>query len=253
MRPPRPVAPSSRMAAADDLLRLGLVALATDLTLEHDLASLLPDTMRLHVARVPFANPTTPENLAAMAPDIAAAADLLVPGVPLAAIGFGCTSGAVIIGDDVIARAIGAVRPGVPVFTPAGSAVQGFRHLGVRRIALLTPYLPQTTAPMVEYFASAGFDVVQTVGLGMADDRDIARVSPGAIRAATRRADHPQAEALFISCTALPVLPLIPALEAELGKPVVSSNQALGWAMLVAAGAGGRGPGRLFAPAVDAA
>ncbi|HHX89754.1 MAG TPA: ectoine utilization protein EutA [Paracoccus sp.] len=239
--------------AFSEPVRMGLVALATDLTLEHDLHALLPEAVRLHVTRLAYANPTTPENLRAMAPGIAAAADLLVPGADLAAIGFGCTSGAVVIGDAAVGAAIGRVRPGVPVCAPASAAVQGFRHLGVRRIALLTPYVAQTTAPVAAYFAQAGLRVVSTHGLDMADDRDIARLPPAAIAAAARHADHPRAEALFVSCTATPVLPLIPTLERALGKPVLSSNQALGWAMLAAAGLVAPGPGRLFAPLADAA
>lgn len=248
-----PAAAIATDQTARDPVRLGLVALATDLTSEHDLHSLLPDNARLHVTRVAYANPITPENLAAMAPHIGAAADLLVPGVALAAVGFGCTSGAVVIGEEVIAAAIGSVRPGVAVFTPAGAAVDALRFLGVRRIALLTPYTHQTSAPMTDHFISAGLDVMQTVSLEMADDRDIARLAASAIRSAALRADHPDAEALFISCTALPVLPLIDEIEAALGKPVITSNQALGWAMLGAAGVQRRGPGRLFALRTGAA
>lgn len=233
--------------------RLGLLVLATDLTIEHDLAQLMPAHARLHITRLAFANPTTPDNLRAMAPGIAAAADLLVPGAALAAIGFGCTSGAVVIGDDAVRAAIGGVRPGVAVCMPAAAAVQGFRHLGLRRIALLTPYVAQTTAPVAAYFAQAGLEVVSAYGLDMEDDRDIARLSPAAIASAARKADHPRAEALFVSCTATPVMPLIPALELALGKPVLSSNQALGWAMLGAAGIEAQGPGRLFAPIAGAA
>lgn len=241
-------APLTGIEARTDPVRLGLVALATDMTLEHDLRCLLPDTMRLHVSRLAFANPTTPENLRAMAPGITAAADLLVPGVDLAAIGFGCTSGSVVIGDSVVSAAIRSVRPDVPVCLPAASAVEGFAHLGITRIALLTPYVEETTEPVADYFRQSGIEVVHVLGLNMEDDRDIARLQPSVIRAAARRADHDRAEAIFISCTSTPVMPLIPALEAELGKPVLSSNQALGWAMLGAAGVVVRGPGQLFAP-----
>lgn len=227
-------------------LRLGLISLATDLTIEHDIQSLMPEGARLHVSRVAYANPTTPENLRAMAPHIAASADLILPGIPLAAIGYGCTSGAVVIGDDALAASIGAVRPGVPVRTPPLSAVEGFRALGVRRLSLLTAYVPETTAPMADYFRAAGFDLVKVQGLGLADDRDIAIVPDDLLLAAARDADDPQAEAMFVACTALPVLPLIDRIEAMLGKPVVTSNQALGWAMLRAAGLSGAGPGALF-------
>jgi len=237
----------------DRVRRLGAVVLATDLTIEGDLAALLPPGAALHVTRIAFANPTTPENLRAMAPHLAAAVELIVPGVPLAAVGFGCTSGGVVIGDARIAATVAAVRPGVPVSAPAQAAVQGLAHLGARRIAVLTPYLAQTTAPVLDYFAGAGLEVVRAQGLGLADDREIARLAPEAILAAARAADDPCAEALFVSCTAMPVLAMIPGIEAALGKPVLSSNQALGWAMLRAAGLPARGPGRLFAAGAGAA
>jgi len=227
-------------------LRLGLISLATDLTIENDIQSLMPDGARLHVSRVAYANPTTPENLRAMAPHIAASADLILPGIPLAAIGYGCTSGAVVIGDDSLAASIGTVRPGVPVRTPPLAAVEGFRALGVRRITLLTAYVPETTAPMADYFRAAGFDLVRVEGMGIADDRDIAMVPEDMLLAAARAADDPQAEAMFVACTALPVLSLIDRIESMLGKPVISSNQALGWAMLQAAGLHAPGPGALF-------
>lgn len=236
--------------APDSLTRLGAIVLATDLTLERDLVSLLPDHVALHVARIDFNNPTTPENLCAMAPDLSQAASLLVPGVDLAAIGFGCTSGAVVIGDARIRRAIGAVRPGASVTTPAMATLAALAELRAQRVAILTPYLPQTTAPVLEYFQQAGLQVMRAHGLGLEDDRDIACIAPDAILEAVAQADHPQAEALFISCTAMPVLRMIPELEAMLGKPVLSSNQVLGWHMLGLAGIVSPGPGRLF-EAVD--
>lgn len=232
--------------AADTVTRLGLIVLATDLTIEANLAAMLPPGAALHATRVAYANPTTPENLRRMAPQLVAAAALLVPGIALAAIGYGCTSGGVVIGDARVAAEVGAIRPGVPVLTPALAAVRAFRALGVQRIALLTPYVAPTTAPMIDYFEAAGLAVVQALGLGLEDDRDIARLPAAAIGDAVRQADHPAAEALFVACTAVPILGLIARIEADLGKPVLGANQALGWAMLRAAGLPATGPGLLF-------
>ncbi len=228
--------------------RLGLIVLATDLTSESDAARLLPPDARLHVTRVAYENPTTPENLALMAPRLTDAASLLVPGMPLAAICYGCTSASVTIGDDVVAEAIGAARPGVPVVTPSAAARQAFAALGVRRLAILTPYLEETSRPMAEYFVRHGFDVTALHCFGLADDREMALVRAESIVAAALAVDNPQAEALFLSCTALPALPVIAEIERLTGKPVVTSNQASGWAMLRHAGlAAPNGYGRLFA------
>jgi maleate isomerase len=240
------VEPRSGPLAAD-VVRLGVIALATDLTLEHDFRAMLPRDVRLHVTRIAFANPTTPDNLAAMAPLLSEAADLLVPGVALSAIGFGCTSASVLIGDDIVADRIGAVRPGVPVLTPALAGCRAFEAMGIARISLLTPYLVQTTAPVASYFEAAGLRVDRVHDLGIADDRDIARLSAAAIIDGVRRADDPRADGMFIACTSTPALPLIAALEGELGKPVLCANLALAWAMLTVAGVSGRFPGRLSA------
>lgn len=213
--------------AASGLPRLGLVLLATDLTTEGDVARLIgPEEALVHATRVEFANPTTPENLARMTPHLSAAAALLVPGIGLRAICYSCTSASVVIGEEAVAAALHLGRPDVPIVTPIGAAVRGLRALGARRIAVLTPYLDEATAAVVAHLSAAGFEVVASDSLRMNDDREMALVSREAIVTAARRLDRPEAEAVFISCTALPALGAVAEIEAALGKPVVTSNQA---------------------------
>ena len=121
----------------DKLNRFGLVALATDLTIEGDAARLMPQGSRLHVTRIAFENPTTAENLRQTGPRLADAAALLVPGVALKGVGFGCTSASAVLGQGV-QDALGARAP---VSTPTSGALRGFQELGVTRVALMTPYM----------------------------------------------------------------------------------------------------------------
>ena len=230
------------------IVRLGLIALSTDLTFERDAQHVVPPgRAALHTTRVDYANPTTPENLAAMAPHIGAAAARILPGIELGAICFGCTSASVVIGEAAVNRAIAEGRPGVPVVTPTRAARWAFAALGARNIALLTPYLPETTRPMARYFADCGFGVAAARCMGMADDRLMARLTRGTLIEEGLRADAAGAEALFISCTAVPALGLLDELEERIGKPVICSNQACLWAMLHLAGlAQTAGPGALF-------
>ncbi|SFG27692.1 maleate isomerase [Palleronia marisminoris] len=226
-----------RLDPDGSVTRMGLVALSTDLTFERDAARVLPhDGLALHVARIAFQNPTTPANLRAMLPDLSETAALLVPGVDLAAICFGCTSAAITLGDAAIDDAVARARPGVPVITPARAALKGFAALGIQRIVLLAPYLRETTRPVAEYFSAAGLEVVRACCLDMADDRDIARLSADTIISAALAADTPEAEAMFISCTSMPTLGLIAEIERRLGKPLLTSNQACLWQMLGIAG-----------------
>ena len=244
-----PVLPSPVAVGLDTapVARIGMIALATDLTSERDTARVLPASVAMHVTRVPFENPTTPASLRRLGGALTDAAALLVPEIGLQAIIFSCTSASATIGDEEVTRAIHVGRPGVPVVTPPDAACDAFAALGVRRIALVTPYLPETTAPMVAYFAGRGLAIVTAHCLGLADDREMARVSRDTIEAAAAAADSTEAEAIFLSCTALPALGVIDAIEARLGKPVVTSNQASLWRALAHAGVSSPGPGQLFA------
>ena len=238
--------------------RLGMIVLATDLTSECDAARVLPqDGVALHVSRVAYENPTTPENLRKMGPRLTDAARLLAPVPDLRAVWYSCTAASVEIGDAAVTTAIEAALPGMPVVTPPEAALQGFAALRVQRIALVTPYLVETTEPMAAYFTRGGLDLVGAQCLGLSDDRDMARVTSETIIAAAMAADHPKAEGIFISCTALPALGVIAEIEGRLGKPVISSNQASLWRMAHHAGLSARlhGVGHLFdvTPLDDAA
>lgn len=216
-----------RLDPRESVRRIGFVLLSTDLTTERDAAALLAaEGVAVHVCRVAFENPTTPVNLRRMAPRLSEAMSLLAPGADLAAVCFSCTSGTIEIGADAVAAAIHSVLPGVPIVTPPQAVADAFSVLGARRMALLTPYLPETTRPMAEHFTEAGIEVVSALCMGLADDRDMAHITRETIIEAAIEADHPEADALLISCTALPALASAAAIEARIGKPVVTSNQA---------------------------
>ena len=132
----------------------------------------------VYVARIPYANPTTPENLRGMQPALAAGAALILPDEPLDAICYSCTSASVVIGDAEVEAAIASAKPGVPVVTPPMAAVRGLRALGAERISVLTPYTVETSRPMADYFAGHGFDIASFTCLGFDDDREMARIAP---------------------------------------------------------------------------
>ena len=211
---------------------LGLIALATDLTCERDFARLLPyEQAGLYVSRVAFANPTTPENLRKMGPDIAKAADLLLPGHPLSAICYACTAASVVMGDENIEASVHTVRAGVPVVTPSGAAMKAFRALGVSRVSVLTPYLEETSAPFKAYFEKNGLTIKRFHCFGLEDDGDMARLDHKTILEAALATDTEASEAFFLSCTALQAVDAVKDLERLTGKPVVTSNQACIWEM----------------------
>jgi maleate isomerase len=231
------------------LKRLGVIALATDLRSERDFARIIPFSKAgIYAARLFYENPTTPENLRKMAPRITAAADLILPGVALDAICYSCTAASMVIGEEAVAAAIHAARPGIPVVTPTAAARLALAALNAKRIAVLTPYLVETSEPMAGYFQEHGFEITRLECFGIEDDRDMARVTSGTIVEAILRLDNPRTEAFFISCTALPSAETVAEIESRTNKPVVTSNQASAWAMMRHAGLDDHieGYGRLF-------
>ncbi|WP_274630091.1 ectoine utilization protein EutA [Arvimicrobium flavum] len=213
--------------------RVGLVVLATDHTTEPDFRRIVAgERIGVYVARIPYANPTTPENLRRMQPSLTEGAALILPGEQLDAICYSCTSASVVIGDAEIEAALQAAKPGVPVVTPPLAAVDALKALGARRISVLTPYTVETSRPMADYFVGQGFEIDRFTCLGFEDDREMARIAPAALTELAREAMAPQSEALFVSCTALRAALVISAMELVLGRPVVSSNQATAWRCL---------------------
>jgi maleate isomerase len=210
--------------------RVGLIILATDHTSEADFRRMVAsERIGVHVARIPYANPTTPQNLRRMQPSLTSAAGLILPDEALDAVCYSCTSASVVIGDAEIEAAVQAAKPGVPVVTPPMAAMRGLKALGAKRISILTPYTVETSRPMADYFARHGFELASFTCLGFEDDREMARISPAALAGLAREATAADAEALFVSCTALRAALAVTAMEAAIGRPVATSNQASAW------------------------
>jgi len=210
--------------------RLGLVVPATDEVSEVAFAEMLAgQDIAQTVSRVAFENPVTLANLARMVDDLQRATALLLPGGRIDAVCFSCTSATVAGGVEAVGRSIHAARPGVPFTTPITAAVRACRHLGVRRIAVLTPYVDEVNRAIHAFLGTQGLEVVAAGSFHLLTEPEIARVAPAAILAAGRALDGPAVEALFVSCTGLRGHAAIAALEAATGKPVLTSNQAQLW------------------------
>ena len=186
----------------------------------------------VHVARIAYANPTTPDNLRLMEPRLGEGARLILPGESLDVVYFACNSASVVIGDDAVEAAIRAAKPDAAVVTPPLAVRRALRALGAKRITLLTPYTVETTRPMIEYFESFGIAVASCTCFGLDDDRVMARITPASLLDAAREAIAGDAEALFISCTGLRAAAVAAEIEQAIGRPVVTSNQAGAWLTL---------------------
>ena len=219
---------------------LGLLVLETDQTIEDEFRFLLPEAgVSLYGARLHNDAQISPETLRQMEALLAPTSRLLPSAVELGVIGFACTSGALVIGEDKVARHIREVRPGVAVTDPVTAALAALRALGAKRVALLTPYVRRINESLRAALMARGMDIPVMGSFNQADDNVVARISPKSLIDAIVKLGRSDAcDAVFVSCTSLRVARIAEKVEATIGKPVTSSNHALAWHMLRLAGYG---------------
>ena len=209
--------------------RVGLIALATDYNSETDLRRMFPDGVDLFTNRVSNANPLTLENLRAMSGDIPRAAAGILPAKGVDVMIYGCTSGTAAIGEAEIEAKVHEAQPGIPCTNPIAAVRAALRAFGAKRISVLTPYTDSVNNELAERFREQGFDIINIDGFGMEDDIEMTGIPPAVIAEGALHICHPDADALFISCTAIRAAGVVEELEGKLQKPVVTSNQALVW------------------------
>jgi len=231
---------------------LGLVVLSNDQTIEHEFRMITQkiDGVGVYENRIAMDNIVTPESLAAMEERIPEAVDLILPGMHLDVVAYGCTSASMVIGEQRVFGAIKKSRPDVQCTTPITAGFAAFEALGMKRIAVLTPYRDDVNAKVREYIEQTGGYEVNAFGsFNEEDDRVAARISERSIRdAAVELGSRSDVDGVFISCTSLRVATVAGEVERTIGKPVTGSNHAMTWHALRLAGINEKLPefGQLF-------
>ncbi|GAA6181058.1 aspartate/glutamate racemase family protein [Shimia sp. NS0008-38b] len=229
---------------------LGLIVLKFDETLEQDFRRLFPGRdMSIYVSRVASDPEVTQDTLLQMSQTLPASASLFPPAAQFDVVGYGCTSGTTMIGA---AKVAGLVQQGVqtPAVTdPLTSALAACKHLNISRLGMVTPYVESVSIPVQQAFEAAGVSVPHLVSFGESGEENVARIDAASIISAALHVGQQDVDAVFLSCTNLQTLDVIATLEAQLNKPVISSNSALAWHMATLSGAtlALDAPGRLLA------
>jgi len=208
---------------------VGLIVLNTDFTFERDFARLFNNqkpNFDFYFNRIHFANPMTPKSLAAIEGDLTEVSSEILPNYDLDLVVFNCTSSSSILGDKAIELAINKSKPTAKVLTTSQAVVSNIKRKGLKKVSVLTPYSAEISALLVDYFQRNNLEIVSFRYMDMSDDRDVAMVSPNNIITAAKQAIVDEADALFISCTAMRSTEVISVIEKEIGKPVFTSNQA---------------------------
>ena len=238
---------STRVTLPGPALQRGIGVVAPfDLALDRELWRWAPDHMSLYITRTPYiAEPMGIQLAEALSNEIAISKhtrDVLAAEPEVVA--YACTSGSFMHGVAGERHLVKAMREaGAPAaVTTSGAVLEALDVLGVKQIAVATPYIASVTTRLQDFLAEAGVDTVSSAHLGLQDN--IWKVPYQTTAQLIRAADSPDAGAVFVSCTNLATYDLIAPLERELGKPVLTANQVTMWAALHVVRETAVGPGQ---------
>jgi len=232
---------------------LGVLQIATDMVLDIEGALLVGQLpgVNLRLAKIAFDAEAicadTYEDAMAKGRVRTAADSLALPRGYVTLWGVACTSLSFLIGRDRLAAEL---PEGVRLVTMWDAVLAALRALGARRIALLTPYIDAVHARNVELLQEAGFSVARSMCLGLATDAETSEVEPSCVAECAQALAGPDLDAIFVGCSAFRACApsFISELEAQVGRPVVTSTQAFLWHALRTAAVDDRldGYGALF-------
>lgn len=218
--------------------RIGLIVPSSNTNAEPDCNLLCPDGVTLHSVRsggydveaIPDSNEMRKFVRQSLDQNCK---DLMDARVDI--IAYACTSATLSEGpefDAAFCRTITDIS-GFPAITTAGALVAAIHRIGASKVAFTSPYVKLLSQEAVNYLTLSNIEVVNEYAL----DRELNSLEQNALTPQDAYdmaviADHPEAQAVVISCTDFRALEAIPAIEKTLGKPVISSNQALMFACL---------------------
>ena len=213
--------------------KLGLILPSSNTTVEPDFHRVLPTNVSLHASRI-WVVDVTHDDLEAMNSDAEMAARY-VGTAEVDAIAYACTSGSFIGGpgyDQELLARITAEAGGAPSVGTSPAMVTALRAVGIQRVSVVTPYTDTINKRLTAFLSAHGFDVLSMAGQQIVPNVEIGAQAPETIMAFAKANFDPTADGLFLSCTNWRAMEVAAQLEHEIGKPVVTSNQATFWAAL---------------------
>lgn len=99
----------------------------------------------------------------------------------------------------------------------------------IKRIAILTPYMPVGDRNVVKYFQDVGYDVTDIIGLKSPSPMEIAHESPATLRNAIKQLNESNPDAIVQCGTNLACVAVAAEAERWLEKPVIAINSATYW------------------------
>ena len=219
--------------------RIGLIISSPNTTIEYEYPKMTPDFISIHVSRIYFPETKDPkekeENLFKMAEGVIKAAKEVACVKP-EVIAFCCTSGSFIKGEKNNKEIINSIEEitGISALTTTTAVLEVFKKYNLKRVAMTTPYNEEIAEKEVQYFEKnmPGLKIVAKKNLGIIESLSKGYLYPSSAYLSAKEVNIPEADAIFISCTNWRTIEVIDLLEKDLGKPVITSNQATMWAIL---------------------
>lgn len=218
--------------------RIGLITPSRGWTIDHEWPRMLPRGLLCLTTRI-FLDKTTPEAMEEMGKYALEAARLLATA-QVDVIAYGCTIETMLKGrsyDRDLSLTI-EQNCGVKTVTMAGAVVEAINAFGAKKISIASPYIEEINESEKAFLEEAGIKVVYEEGLKITDTVEIAKIPPGDVYRFAKEvnARGEKSELLFLSCGNLRTIEILDTLERDIGKPVLSSNQAMLWAAMKAIG-----------------
>ena len=212
--------------------KIGLIVPSWNTVMEYEtqrLCALGGTGASVHAMRISH-TADTEENLMGLSRQAPETAKLLAHA-KVNVIGYGCTASGFLhtpAEDKALAERIKA-ETGIPCATSSRAIVDGLRALGAKKLSLASPYAPWLNDRLKQYLTADGFEVLAMQGLSTEAHSTITRER---VLALVDEVMRPDTEAIFISCSNFRTLEIVDGIEQKYGKPVVTSNASMMWAML---------------------
>jgi len=221
-----------------EAVRLGIVVPSVNIVVEEWYPRVVPDRVSVHFARMLIAGGSAPEKIIAMDRQDGRRAIEQIASCRPHAVAYGCTASSIVQGHAFDERLRGELRhiAGVPATTAADSIFAACRALGLRRVTAISPYTEAVDAAEHRFFAEGGIEAIAGAHLDITEGFRLAEPEPAAILDLALGTWDPQSDGLIAACLNFRSHPIIEALEARIGKPVITSTQAVLWRLLRLAG-----------------
>src|SRR5215469_16468966 len=219
-------------------VRLGVIMPSVNTVVEEWYPHIVPDGVSVHFARMLIADGSSPERIIAMDREDRMRAIGQFATCRPHAIAYGCTASSILQRHAFDERLRGEIRhiAGVPPTTATNSIFAACGALGLKRVTAISPYTEAVDAPEHRFFAEGGIETVASAHLDITEGFRLAEPEPDAILDMALRTWDPQSDGLIAACLNFRSHPIIEALEARIGKPVITSTQAVLWHLLRLAG-----------------